>query len=232
MKQAIFGLALAGLVALAPLATAQPAAAPAAPDDTDLRAAVVCLAGRDANSFAVLLRTPPLSSAERTEATRLTTLLLRCGGSNRERFAATVIQLRAAAAENAYTSQFAAAQAARTPPLAVAPLLRVDQARNQAEAEPLASTYTLMECVTARHPDLVRAYVGTAAGSEAEQAGFRALFPGLAACLQPGGSRQLAMGGARLRGVLAEMLYRWSVVQRDGPTSPFAATATPATPAR
>lgn len=226
MKQAIFGLALAGFIALASPAAGQTPAAPAAPDDTDLRAKVTCLLARDANSFVALLRTPPLSSAERTEATRLTTVLMDCGGrGNQERFAATVIQLRAAAAEKTYAAQFATAQAARTPPLAVAPLLRVDQARNRAEAEPLASTYTLFECVTARHPDLVRAYVTTAAGSEAEQAGFRALFPGLSACLPPGGSRQLAMGGARLRGVLAEMLYRWSVVQRDGPTSPFAATA-------
>jgi hypothetical protein len=153
--------------------------------------------------------------------------LLRCREGS-ERFSATVIQLRAAAAEHLYGAQFAAAQAPRTPPLGVAPLLRVDQARNRAEAEPLAATYTLLECLTATHPDLVRTYVATAAGGEAEQAGFRALWPGLAACLPPNGSRQLAVGGARLRGILIEMLYRWSVVQRDGPASPFAAPMAPA----
>jgi hypothetical protein len=223
MKNLLAGLALAGTMMLAaPSAPAQPAA-----NDADVRAAVACLAGRDANSFATLLRSSPLSHAERTEVGRLMPLLLRCREGS-ERFSATVIQLRAAVIDHLYAQQFATARAPRTPPLAVAPLLRVDQARSRSEAEPLAATYTLLECVTAAHPDLIRAYLATPAGSEAEQAGFRALFPGLAACLPANGSRQLALGGTRLRGVLAEMLYRWSVVQRDGPTSPFAAAPTPA----
>jgi hypothetical protein len=223
MKHVIATLALAATIMLArPSATAQPAAG-----DADVRAAVACLAGRDANSFAVLLRAPHLSHAERTEVGRLMPLLLRCREGS-ERFAATVIQLRAAVIAHLYAQQFAATQAPRTPPLAVAPLLRVDQARSRSEAEPLAATYTLLECLTAAQPGLIRAYLATPAGGEAEQAGFRALFPGLAACLPPNGSRQLAVGGARLRAILAEMLYRWSVVQRDGPTSPFAAAPAPA----
>ena len=94
-----------------------------------------------------------------------------------------------------------------------------------AEVQPLAATYALFDCLTAAHPDLVRAYLATAPASPEEQAGFRTLTPGMVACLPPGGSHQLALGGAALRGVLAEMLYRWSVVQRDGPSSPFAAPA-------
>lgn len=193
-----------------------------APGDGAVRAGVACLAGRDAGSFSALLQAPPLSVAERREVTRLMPLILRCREGS-ETFSASAIQLRAAAAEHLYSHQFPTAQAPRTPPLGVAQLLRVDQARNRAEAEPLAATYGLFECLTAAHPDLVRAYLATAPASEAEQAAFRAFGRGLGACLATGGSTQLAVGGARMRGILAEMLYRWSAVQRDGPSSPFAA---------
>lgn len=222
MKQAFLGLALAAFAALSGPASAQPAA-----DDAGVRAGVACLTTRDPASFSPLLQTPPFSVAERREVTRLMPLILSCRQGS-DRFSASAIQLRAAAAEHLYGSQFTAASAPRTPPLAVAPLLRIDQARTRAEAEPLAATYTLFECFTAAHPDLVRAYLATAAASEAEQAAFRAFGAGLGACLPPGGSRQLAVGGARMRGIFAEMLYRWSAVQRDGPSSPFAAAAAPA----
>jgi len=225
MKRAILGLALAALAAFS--AQAQAPAQQENRAEAAVRAGVACLGGRDPNAYLALLRSAALSNAERTEVGRLMPLILRCREGS-ERFSASAIQLRAAAAEYLYATQFATAPAPRTPPLAVAPLLRVDEARNRAEAEPLAANYALFECLTAAHPDLVRAYLATAVGSEAEQAGFRALAPGLGACLPPGGSRQLALGGVRLRGVLAEMLYRWSAVQRDGPASPFAAAAAPA----
>ena len=226
MKQALLGFALAGLAAIStPGAAAQPA--PAA--NGRLPAAVQCLAHRDVNAFATLLRTAPFSMDERREVQRLMPLLQRCReGGGDEPFSASVPQLRAAVAAYLNARDFATLPAARTPALAPAPLLQMAQARNPAEVQPLAATYALFDCLTAAHPDLVRAYLATALASPEEQAAFRALTPGLSACLPPGGSRQLALGGAALRGVLAEMLYRWSAVQRDGPASPFVTAPAPA----
>lgn len=223
LKQALLGFALAGLAAFSTPATAadQPAAA-----NGGVAAAVACLGHRDGNTFTALLRTAPYSTAERTEVQRLLPLLQRCReGGGDEAFSASVLQLRGAVAAWLNARDFAAMPAARTPPLAPAPLLQVAQARSAAEVQPLAATYALFDCLTAAHPDLVRAYLATAPASPEEQTGFRALGPGLGACLPPGGSRQLAIGGAALRGVLAEMLYRWSAVQRDGPSSPYVAAA-------
>ena len=224
MKRGFLGLLIAGLAALSAPATG--AQRPAAAGNT-AQAGVACLVGREPAAFTQLLRTPPYSVAERREAARLLPLFRRCRNED-ETLSTSAAQLRAAAAEHLYGREFATAQAARTPPLAVAPLLRVDQARDRAEVEPLAATFTLFECLTAAHPDAVRAYLATVPASEAEQTAFRALSPGLVACLPSGGSRQLALGGAAMRGVLAEMLYRWSIVQRDGAASPFAAAPTPA----
>ena len=224
MKQALLGFALAAFAAVSTPAAALPPAAAGA--SSGVRAAVECLAHRDINSFATLLRTGPYSNAERLEVQRLMPLLQRCRqGHEDDAFSASVPQLRAAVAGYLYTRDFATAPAPRTPPLAPAPLLQPAQARNPAEVTPLVPTFALFDCATAAHPDLVRAYLATAPASPEEQAAFRALTPGMVACLPPGGSHQLALGGAALRGVLAEMLYRWSAVQRDGPSSPFAAPA-------
>jgi hypothetical protein len=226
MKQLLFGFALAGLAAAS--APAAAAGQPAPATGGGVATAVACLGHRDINTYTALLRTAPYSAAERLEVQRLMPLLQRCReGGGEDAFAASVPQLRGAVAAWLYARDFAAAPAARTPALAAAALLQPAQARNPAEVQPLAATYALFDCATAAHPDLVRAYLATAAGSPEEQAGFRALGPALGACLPPGGSRQLALGGTALRGVLAEMLYRWSVVQRDGPTSPYVTAAVP-----
>lgn len=223
MKQALFGLALAGFAVFSTPAAAAEQPAPAA---SGVRAAVECLAHRDINAYGPLLRTPPYSAAERTEVQRLMPLLQRCRqGHEDDAFTATIVQLRGTVAQYLYARDFATAPPARTPALTAGPLLRVDQARNAAEVQPLAATYALFDCATAAHPELVRAYNATAIGSPEEQTAFRALGGALGACLTPGGSRQLAVGGQTMRGILAEMLYRWSSVQRDGPSSPFVAGA-------
>jgi hypothetical protein len=224
MKHALLGFALAGVAALsAPAAAQRPAPAGAS---SGVVAAVECLGHRDINTYAALLRTAPYSNAERLEVQRLMPLLQRCRqGHEDDAFSASVPQLRAAVAAYLYARDFATAPAARTPALAPAPLLQAAQARNPAEVTPLAPTFALFDCVTAAHPDLVRAYLATVPASPEEQAAFRTLTPGMVACLPPGGSHQLALGGAALRGVLGEMLYRWSAVQRDGPSSPFATPA-------
>ena len=57
-----------------------------------------------------------------------------------------------------------------------------------------------------------------------ETAALTALHPDFQACV-PRGTTQLSYDPRFMRGFLAEALYRWSVVQRDGPTSPLAAPA-------
>jgi len=198
------------------------AAQPAITSSSDVRGGVACLAGRDAAAFSRLLATPPYSAAERREAVRLLPLIQRCTRSE-SALTTSGTALRGAAAEDLYERQFASAPAARTPALAPAPFLRPNEARAPAEIAPLAPTYALAECTSAQRQELVRAYLATDPSSEAEQAAFRALQPGLIACAPPGSSRQLGVDGPTLRGILAETLYRWSAVQRDGPSSPFAA---------
>lgn len=219
MRRTFISLALASAFMLAaPAARAQGTPA--------VRAGVACLAGQNAAAFSRLLASAPYSTVERREGTEILSLISRCMRSDTLLSTSNTL-LRAAAAEELYKRQFATAQAPHAPPVAVATLLRPREARTPAEVAPLVSTYALFECVSANRPDLVRAYLAADPGSEAEQAAFRALSPGLGACLPPGGSRQLALGGAAMRGVLAETLYRWSVVQRDGPASPFAAAPAP-----
>lgn len=196
----------------------QPVAAAAG----DLRTGVECLLGRDAASFDRLFGTAPFSNAERREAQRLLPLIQRCRRSD-DGLAASAIMLRGAAAEALLQRQFATAPTARAPALGTAPLLRPDQARTPAEATALAPTYAIAECTAASRQDLVRAYLATEMSSEAETAAFRALQPAMIACVPPGGVRQLGVDGPSMRRILAESLYRWSAVQRDGAASPFAA---------
>lgn len=188
----------------------------------ELRTGVECLIGRDAASFDRLFATPPFSNAERREAQRLLPLIQRCRRSE-DGLTASAIMLRGAAAELLIQRQFVSPATPRTPALGPAPLLRPDQARTPAEATALAPTYAIAECTAATRQDLVRAYLASEASSDAEQAAFRALQPGMIACVPPGGIRQLGVDGPSMRRILAEALYRWSVVQRDGPSSPFAA---------
>jgi len=197
-------------------------AQPVAAAESELRSGVECLLGRDAASFDRLFATAPFSNAERREAQRLLPLIQRCRRSE-DGLSASAIMLRGTAAELLIRRQFASPATARAPALGPAPLLRPDQARTPAEATALAPTYAIAECTAATRQDLLRTYLATEASSEAEQAAFRALQPGMIACVPPGGIRQLGVDGPSMRRILAESLYRWSSVQRDGPASPFAA---------
>jgi hypothetical protein len=223
----IFGLVLAGLSAFAaPAAVAQQPAPGTASAAAQVQTGIACLAQRNAGTFSALLATVPYSAAERREAMRLLPLIQRCTTSTTT-LSVSATALRAAAAEDIYERQFTAAQAARTPPLAVATLLRPSEARTPADVEPLAPSYALAECLSAAHSDLVRAYLAADATGDAEAAAFRALNPGLIACVPAGAPRRIGVDGPTFRGILAETLYRWSVVQRDGASAPFAAPAAP-----
>jgi hypothetical protein len=221
MKHAIFAVAMAALATLgAPAANAQtPAPAPAG---SNVQAGVNCLARRNAGTFSTLLQAPPYSAAERREATQLLPLMQRCTGDSTT-LSTNATQLRAIAAEDMYEHQFTAAQAVHAPPVPVAPLLRPSEARSPSDIAPLAPSYALAECLTAAHPDQVRVYLAADATGDAEQTAFRALTGGLAACIPAGAPRRIGVDGPTFRGILAEDLLRWSMVQRDGAASPYAA---------
>ena len=206
-------------------AQAQPAAATPTPPADVLRAAA-CAVGQGATPVAALLVTTPRSTEERTQAAALLRTAQRCVRM-REQIATSATGARAAFAEALYESEFAAPAAARTPAVGSTPLPRPADAADQMSVA-LAPMYGLADCSTPRHPDLVRAVLATEPRTPEETAALAALHPDFQACV-PRGTAQLSYDPRFIRGFLAEALYRWSVVQRDGPASPWAAAA-PAAP--
>jgi hypothetical protein len=212
----------------APAPPAQPAparapAAPAAPAAAvELHAGAACLVTRNAAVADNLLATAPYSADERSQAVRLLADMQRCL-HRREAMASSTTLIRGALAEAVVENRFPAPQAARTPALAAAPLLRVALATTRADAATLVPAYALAECVAVRNPELVRVLMASEPASEAASAAFAALNPAFVACVTA--NTQLNVDARTLRGLLAEDLYRWSVVQRDGPASPWAAAA-------
>jgi hypothetical protein len=198
---------------------------PAAAVRITLSRAVACQVGRDAAALEPLLAAAPYSAEEAAAAARILTLLQQCLDA-RNAITVTPVVLRGAVAEALYESRFATAQAARGPALGVAPLLRAEAATANAEAAALVPMYTMAQCTAARHGEPVRALLATDPGTPAVQAAVQALNPAFVDCAR--GIGNLTVDGRILRGVLAESLYRWSVVQRDGPASPWAAPAAPA----
>ena len=196
-----------------PAAQAAPAAPTTAPE---LVAAAACLIARNQAAADPLFATAPFSAQERQAAVRLIGDMQRCG--HRAAISSSAPLIRGAFAEAALEARFAAPQAARTPALDAAPLFRADLAT--ANAATFAPAYALAECTSRQHPELVRALLATEPASAEAGAAFTALNPAFRACLTPGA--QLNVDGRMLRGLLAETLYRWSVVQRDGSASAWA----------
>jgi hypothetical protein len=91
----------------------------------------------------------------------------------------------------------------------------------EADAMSLAPVFALSECAVAAQPGQVRDLLATELGSQGEGEAFRALSPALSSCFDSGMS--FNTDRPTLRGMLAESLYRWSVVQRDGTASQWAA---------
>lgn len=208
---------------------APPAAAAAPPPATapELIGAAACLVGRNPAAADPLFATAPFSPAERQLATRLLAGMQRC--LNRPPMTSSVPLIRGALAEATLEARFPATPAARTPPLAAAPFFRPDQATAIPNPANLAPAYALAECTIRQHPELARALLATEPASAAASAAFAALNPTLNACAARGA--RLNVEARMLRGLLAETLLRWSVVQRDGPASPWAAAPAPAPPA-
>ena len=202
-----------------------PQAPTSAASRADVLRAAACVAGRDSGSADALLGTAPYSNDERDRAVRLLRAAERCLRLSSP-IATSALLFRGAVAETLYESRFAQPASARNPAAAAAPSFRAADVNGRDDAAFLTSSFELAQCTAPRQPDLIRALLATEPGSDAETAALTALYPAFGACVPAGTQLRVDKGG--IRAMLAESLYRWSVVQRDGPTSPWAAPASAA----
>lgn len=203
---------------------AAPAAPAAAAAPAEVLRAAVCVVGRDGDAGHALLTTVPFSPEERTQAGALVRAAQRCLRLAAP-IATTNYSFRGAVAEAVYESRFATPPAARSPALGAAPLPRPAPGTDAQAVRILAPMFALVDCATPQHPDLVRALLATEPRSPQETTALAAFNPTFIACVPAG--TQLRIDPRIMRNFFAEALYRWSVVQRDGPASPWAATAAP-----
>lgn len=193
-----------------------------------LQAGAACLIGRNPAAADALLATAPYSSQERQQAMRLIGEIPRCQ-RQRQPISTSAAQLRGALAEAVYEARFTAPQAAASPAVRVKPLFQPERVTGSVDAAARASEYALAECAAAQHPELVIGLLQTEPSTPAAQTAFQALNPAFSGCVIS--SAPITVDGRTIRGILAEGLYRWSVVQRDGAGSPLAAAPAPATTA-
>jgi hypothetical protein len=220
---------------------AQPAVSTGAATPADVLRAAACVANAGPAIPRAILDAAPKSPEER----RAAVAFLREGERCLQMTTAMVTSLaiiRGAAAESLVEAQFATPAAARTPPVGAKAMTRPPVPAAPAAppaaapgAAPAAAPpnpevpYSLSECVAPARQDLVRALLATEPSTPEEAAAMTGLNPAYGACLPAG--TQLSVNTRTFRSLLAEALYRWSVVQRDGPTSPWAAPPAPAAPA-
>lgn len=191
----------------------------------DLIRAVACQLGAAPDPLDAVLATAPYSAPEAAAVEALLPHLRSC--NNNRPFTTPPAALRGAVAEALLKARFATPQAARTPALGAKPLLDVTAATARPDAASLVTSYGIADCMALTQADQVRALLAIDPGSPAEVAFFNAtLGPLLSRCAATaGGTGTVSVDGRTLRGLLAESLYRWSVVQRDGAASLFAAVA-------
>jgi len=194
--------------------------APAEVPQAEVLRAAACLIDRDTEAGTRLLGSAPYSREEREHAVRALRAGERCLRL-RQPIASTALLLRGAMAETLYETQFADPAVPRDPPAAAAPLFRPDAATSRDDAASLAPSFALAECAAAREPATVRALLASEPATDSEGAALQLLNPVFVQCVTPGTS--LNVDRASIRAILAESLYRWSVVQRDGPASLWAA---------
>jgi hypothetical protein len=194
-------------------------ATPSAP--ADVWRAAACLAGQNAAPGNALLATVPRSTPEHDQVVAMLRAAPRCTHSSAPVITG-VMTMRAAVAEGLYETQFATPVAARSPALGATPLPR-PTVGDPAYLAAIATMSGLVDCATPRRPDLVRAILATDPGTPAESTAVLALTETYRTCVPAG--TQLSIDPKLMRFLFAEALYRWSVVQRDGPASPWAAAA-------
>ena len=215
-------LAFCGPAAAAQSSGASPTAPAAATAPAEVLRAVACEIARNRDAGNALLATAPFSAEERTQAGTLLRAAQRCLRLPAP-IAVTSYSFRGAVAEAVYENRFATPVAARAPALGAAPLLRPAPGTDAQTVEILAPMYALVDCAAPRQPDLARALLATEPRSPEETVALTAFNPAFIACVPAG--TQLRIDPRIMRNLFAEALYRWSVVQRDGPTSPWAAAA-------
>ncbi len=188
----------------------------------DLIRAVECQRAAEAAPLEALLAAAPYSAREASAAEALLPLLRQCN-SNRA-FTTPVAALRGTVAEALLKARFPAPQAARSPAVGARPLLDIAAATTRTDAATLVTSYGMADCMGATQGEQIRALLATEPGTPAEATFFNStLAPLLGRCAATaGGSGQISVDARTLRGILAEALYRWSAVQRDGPSSPWA----------
>ena len=194
--------------------------APTAP--AEVYRAAACVVGRDAAAATEMLATAPYSREEREKATSLLRSAQRCIRM-RDPILTSSVMLRGAIAEALYETQFTSPPAARAPAVPVSPN-RLDASAPETAAR-IASAMALADCTAGTQPETVRAMLATEAGSAEELAALRGMGSLFSGCLAQGSSMDADRG--TLRALLADSLYRWSVVQRDGTASAWAAAAPP-----
>ena len=204
------------------------AQAPVAASRSDVLRAASCVASRDAEAADALLATAPFSADERERAVRLLRAAERCLRL-RSPIATTATIFRGAVAESLFESRFAQAPAARAPAALAASYFQPANVASMENAAAISTHYDVGQCAAPRHPDLVRALLATEPASDGEMAALQALYPDFGACVAQG--TQLGIDRVLIRAILAEAIYRWSVVQRDGPASAWAAPPTQPSPA-
>lgn len=197
-------------------------AAQAVSTRADLIRAVDCQLRANPAPLDALLGTAPYSAQEASAGEALMPLLRAC--NNNHAFTTPVAAVRGTVAEALLKARFAAPQAARSPAVGVKPLLDAAAATTRPEAASLVTSYGMADCMGATQGDQVRALLATDPGTPAEATMFNGtLGPLLGRCAATaGGTGQISVDGRTLRGILAESLYRWSAVQRDGAASPWA----------
>ena len=203
-----------------------PQAAPAPTTAPELLAAAICLVARNQAAGDPLFATAPFSSQERQAAVRMIGDMQRCG--HRAPISTSAALVRSAMAEATLEARFPAPQAAHSPAVDAAPLFRQDLATAIPNAAEFGPGYALAECTARQHPELIRALLATEPGSAEAVAAVNTLNPAFVACIPP--NTRMGLDGRMIRGMLAEALYRWSVVQRDGTASAWAAAPAPAAP--
>ena len=197
-------------------------AAVQAPTRADLIRAVGCQLSADAAPLDALLATAPYSAQEAAAGATLMPLLSACNSNHP--FGTPVTAVRGTVAEVLLKARFATPQAARSPAIGARPLLDLAAATTRTDAATLVTSYGMADCMGATQSEAVRALLATEPGTPAEATFFNTtLGPLLGRCAATaGGSGQISVDGRTLRGTIAEAHYRWSVVQRDGATSPWA----------
>ena len=203
--------------------SSQPAQPSGPASRVDVLGAAACVTGRDTEAADALLATAPFSRDERERAVRMIRSAQRCLRSDNP-ISTSAMMFRGGVAETLYETRFAQPATALTPAAGASPFFQAANVAGHENEALLTSHYQLAQCSAPAQPALVRALLATEPGSAEERTALEALYPAFRTCLPEG--TQLSLDPGAIRGMLAEGLYRWSVVQRDGPTSAWAAPAT------